>query len=120
MARTYKHLFEQVVDLANLIDAYRKARRRKRCRPYVLAFDRNREENLVALRDALASGAYGPGPYHNFYIHEPKRRLVSAAPFVDRIVHHAIVNVIEPVFERSFIFDSYACRVGKGTHRALD
>ena len=119
MARTYKHLFEQVVDLANVIEAYRKARRGKRCRDYVYAFDENREENLVALRDALADATYRPGGYHNFYIHEPKRRLVSAAPFVDRIVHHALVNVIEPIFDRGFITDSYACRRGKGTHRAV-
>jgi len=119
MARTYKHLFEHVVDLANLIDAYRKARRGKRDRDYVFAFDRKREENLVALRDALAAGTYRPGDYHNFHIYEPKRRLVSAAPFPDRIVHHAIINVIEPIFDPGFIYDSYACRKGKGTHRAV-
>ena len=119
MARTYKHLFEEVVALPNLIAAYKKARRRKRMRDYVYAFDRRREENLVELRDALAGGTYVPGDYHNFYIYEPKKRLVSAAPFVDRIVHHAIVNVIEPIFERGFIDDTYACRRGKGTHRAF-
>ena len=58
--------------------------------------------------------------YDSFYIHEPKRRLISAAPFRDRVVHHALCNVIEPIFERSFIHDSYANRVGKGNHRALD
>ena len=119
MARTYKYLFPQVAGLANLILAYRRARRGKRSRDYVFAFDQMREENLVALRDSLADGTYRPGAYHNFYISEPKRRLISAAPFVDRIVHHAIVNVIEPIFEREFVPDSYACRVGKGTHRAL-
>ena len=87
MARTHKHLFGQVVDLANVIDAYRKARRRKRLRDDVLALDRHREENLADLRDALANGGYRPGQYHNLHIEEPKRRLVSAAPFVDRIVH---------------------------------
>ncbi len=56
----------------------------------------------------------------SFYIHEPKRRLISAAPFKDRVAHHALCNVIEPLIERSFFFDSYANRVGKGTHRALD
>jgi retron-type reverse transcriptase len=64
--------------------------------------------------------SYRPGPYTSFYIHEPKRRLISAAPFRDRVAHHALCNVIEPPFERSFIYDSYANRVGKGTHRALD
>jgi hypothetical protein len=63
---------------------------------------------------------YRPGPYHSFYIHEPKQRLISAAPFRDRVVHHALCNIIEPIFERSFIHDSYANRAGKGTHRALD
>jgi hypothetical protein len=61
----------------------------------------------------------GPGRYQSFYIHEPKRRLISAAPFRDRVVHHALCNLIEPIFERSFIFDSFANREGKGTHRAL-
>ena len=63
---------------------------------------------------------YRPGPYASFYIHEPKKRLISAAPFYDRVVHHALCRIIEPVFEQSFIFDSYANRIAKGTHRALD
>jgi retron-type reverse transcriptase len=63
---------------------------------------------------------YQPGAYHSFHIHDPKKRLISAAPFRDRVVHHALCNLIEPVFERSFIYDSYANRVGKGTHKALD
>ena len=68
----------------------------------------------------MAAQTYRPGPYASFNIHEPKRRLISAAPFRDRVVHHALCNVIEPAFERSFIDHSYANRVGKGTHRALD
>lgn len=65
-------------------------------------------------------GTYQHGPFHSFYIHDPKRRLISAANFQDRVVHHALVQVTEPLFERKFIFDSYANRIGKGTHRALD
>jgi retron-type reverse transcriptase len=72
------------------------------------------------LGDALQSGAYQPGPYHNFYIYEPKKRLVSAAPFPDRVVHHALCQVTQPLFEKKFIYDSYANRRGKGTHKALD
>jgi len=72
------------------------------------------------LQRELHGHTYRPGPYVNFYIHDPKRRLISAAPFRDRVVHHALCNLIEPIFERSFITDSYANRVGKGTHRALD
>jgi RNA-directed DNA polymerase len=68
----------------------------------------------------LAEKSYTPGPYHSFYIHEPKYRLISAAPFRDRLAHHALCNVIEPIFECTFIHDSYANRKNKGTHRALD
>jgi hypothetical protein len=82
-------------------------------------FERQLKDNLVALQNDLAQQTYQPGAYYNFYIHEPKRRLISAAPFRDRVVHHALCNVIDPLFERGFIFDSYANRVGKGTHRAL-
>jgi retron-type reverse transcriptase len=78
------------------------------------------EDNLLALQRELETKAYCPSPYVSFIIHEPKRRLISAAPFPDRVVHHALCNLIEPIFERGFIGDSYANRVGKGTHRALD
>ena len=61
-----------------------------------------------------------PGPYHTFRIREPKSRLISAAPFEDRVVQHAVCNVIEPPFARSFIADTYACMVGRGTHPACD
>ena len=78
------------------------------------------EDNLLSLQEELQNFSYRPGDYTSFYIHEPKRRLISAAPFRDRVVHHAPCNLIEPLFERLFIPDSYANRVGKGTHRALD
>jgi RNA-directed DNA polymerase len=113
-------LYRQVYSFENLFVAYRAARRGKRRRPEVAAFEFNAEEELFALRDELRDKIYRPGPYHSFYIHEPKRRLISAAPFRDRVVHHALCQVIEPLFERRFIHDSYANRVGKGTHRALD
>jgi RNA-directed DNA polymerase len=114
------NLYAQVCDFENLYEAFRKARRGKRGRPPAADFEFNLEENLLRLGEELASKSYRPGPYVNFTIHEPKRRLVSAAPFRDRVVHHALCNVIDPIFERRFIFDSYANRVGKGTHRALD
>ncbi len=92
----------------------------RRSNPAVAKFEYNLESELVALRDELQSGSYRPGGYCNFPVHEPKRRIISAAPFRDRVVHHALVNVIGPPLERQFIFDSYANQVGKGTHRALD
>ncbi len=118
--KSYKHLYEQICDWDNLYLAYRKARRGKRGRPPAATFEFDLENNLVELRRELQTKTYRPGAYSSFYIHEPKRRLISAAPFRDRVVHHALCNVIEPIFERSFIFDSYANRVGKGTHAALD
>lgn len=120
MSKRYDHLWPQVASFDNLLLAYRKAARGKRSKPSVASFEYDLEGNLLQLRDELRSGAYRPGAYDSFHIHEPKRRLISAAPFRDRVVHHALVNVIGPVFERKFIFDTYANREGKGTHRALD
>jgi RNA-directed DNA polymerase len=118
--KTYRHLYPQVTAWDNLELAYRKARKGKRTRRQVAAFEFDRERNLTELQQELEAKTYQPGPYDSFLIHEPKRRLISAAPFRDRVVHHALCNVIEPIFERRFIHDSYANRVGKGTHRALD
>ncbi|MBI5568075.1 MAG: RNA-dependent DNA polymerase, partial [Chloroflexi bacterium] len=113
-------MYDQICAFDNLYTAYRQARTGKRTHPDVAAFEFNLEAELIQLRDELAGRTYRPGPYHSFHIHEPKRRLISAAPFRDRVVHHALCNVIEPIFERRFIGDSYANRVGKGTQRALD
>ncbi len=77
-------------------------------------------DRLLCLRDELLGGEYAPGPYTHFFIHEPKRRKISAATFRDRVVHHALCAIIEPRFERVFIPDSYANRIGKGSHRAID
>jgi RNA-directed DNA polymerase len=115
-----KTLYERVHDWDNLCLAYFQAGRGKRGQANVAAFEYRLEEELLAIRRQLRSQSYSPGDYVSFYIHEPKRRLISAAPFRDRVVHHALCNVIEPLFERSFIHDSYANRVGRGTHRALD
>ena len=118
--KTYKHLYAQVCDFENLYWAYRDARRGKRNAQAVAAYEFAEEENLMQLQEELRSKTYQPGEYRHFYIHEPKRRKISAAPFRDRVAHHALCRIIEPIFERYFIHDSYACRVGKGTHRALD
>ncbi len=118
--KTYRRLYPQVCDFENIYRAYRKARLGKRKHESVAAFEFNQERELLRLRDELQSQTWAPGKYHSFYIHEPKKRLISAAPFRDRVVHHALVNVIEPIWERRFIDDSYANRAGKGNHRALD
>jgi RNA-directed DNA polymerase len=113
-------MFDQLCSWENLLLAYRRASRGKRGHANVAAFEYRLEGNLLALRQELRTRSYRPGAYVSFLIHEPKRRLISAAPFRDRVVHHALCNLIEPLFERSFVADSYANRVGKGTHRALD
>jgi hypothetical protein len=113
-------MFAQLCSWDNLLLAYRRASRGKRGQANVAAFEFHLEDNLFRLQEQLLAGSYRPGAYTSFYIHEPKRRLISAAPFRDRVVHHALCNLIEPLFERTFIADSYANRVCKGTHRALD
>lgn len=113
-------MFETLASWSNLLLAFRKASKGKRGLPNVAAFEHRLEDNLAALRSELLERTYRPCSYSSFYIHEPKRRLISAAPFRDRVVHHALCNLIEPIFERTFVDDSYANRAGKGTHRALD
>lgn len=118
--KTYRHLYPEITSFTNLYAAFRKARRGKRDRPEVAAFEFELEDNLFQLQEELQAQRYCPGEYRNFYVQERKRRLISAAPFRDRVVHHALVRVLEPIWERRFIHDTYACRVGKGTHRAVD
>jgi hypothetical protein len=118
--KTYKNLYPQICTFENLFLAYRAAARGKRGKAEVAAFERELEPNLFRLQEKLLTQTYQPGSYTHFPIRDPKPRIISAAPFRDRVVHHALVRVIEPIFERRFIHDSYACRVGKGTHRALD
>ncbi len=92
-------MFETLISWKNLLSAYRKAAAGKRGRADVAGFEHRLEERLLELQDELQSGAYRPGGYRSFFIHEPKRRLISAAPFRDRVVHHALCHLIEPVFE---------------------
>lgn len=118
--KTYKHLYPQITAFENLRQAFKKAARGKRKRPDVADFEFNLESNLLVLQDELRAETYTPGAYFNFRIHDPKPRIISAASFRDRVVHHALCQVIEPIWERRFIDDTYACRTGKGTHAALD
>ncbi len=112
--------YEHLHSWENLRLAHRNASRGKRGKSPAASFEMRLADNLLHLQTELRAQTYRPGVYHSFFIHEPKRRLISAAPFRDRVVHHALCNIIEPRFERSFVYDSYANRVGKGTHAALD
>ncbi len=113
-------MFEQVTAWDNLLRAHRNAARGKRGKRAVADFEFRMADRLIDIQSALVSGRWTPGTYVHFQIHAPKARRISAAPFADRVVHHALCNIIEPIFERLFIADSYANRVGKGTHRAID
>ncbi|MEO0827440.1 MAG: RNA-directed DNA polymerase [Cyanobacteria bacterium J06635_15] len=117
--KRYGNLWPQIIDFENLLLAARKAERGKRFRQNVLAFNYNREQELLELHQALKTPTYQPGKYQTFRVYSPKPRLISAAPYRDRVVHHALCNIIQPIFERAFIFDSYANRLGFWTHRAL-
>ncbi len=113
-------MFDAITHWDNLWRAFRQAARGKRAKGSAAGFEFKLADRLLALQDELRSQNYRPGAYRHFFIHEPKRRKISAAPFRDRVVHHALCNLIEPVFEARFIEHSYANRAGKGTHRAID
>jgi len=117
MAKTFNGLFERIVEFDALYSAYLRARRGKRKSWPCRHFEKDLEGNLIQLQNELIWGEYRCGPYRSFYVTEPKRRKITALKyFRDRVVQHAIVWELEPIWEARFISDSYACRVGKGTH----
>ncbi len=117
--KRYNNLWSQITDFKNIFQAARQAQRGKRFRDNVLEFNYNLESELIAIQEELTLKTYLPGEYSTFQIVEPKKRMISAAPYRDRVVHHSLCNIIMPIFERSFIYDSYANRLGFGTHKAL-
>jgi len=107
-------------NLENIYRAYKQCRRRKRNTYNAMIFEQNLEENLLDLHEDLNNRSYKPKPSLAFLVEKPKRREIFAADFRDRVVHHLLVNYMEPQWERRFIHDSYACRQGKGTHKAVE
>jgi len=118
MGKPLTDIWSQVIDFENLLVAYRRARRGKgsAADQFGLAL----EGELLGLQHELIAGSYRPGPYRLFTIFERKSRQIAAAPFRDRVVQHALMNVIGPTIDRRFIYDCWACRKGKGAHRAVD
>jgi retron-type reverse transcriptase len=104
------HLWDKLLAFDNLLRAAHNACKGKRFRPDVAEFHFDLERQLCRLHRELAENTYRPGPYRSFTLYERKKRLISAAPYRDRVVHHALTQVLEPVFERCFCPDSYACR----------
>jgi hypothetical protein len=114
------HLIEPIADMANLELAFHKAKRGKAVKAQVQAFGKNLRANLKALQAQILSGEVEIGNYHYFTVYDPKKRQICAAPFAQRVLHHALINVCHPYFERQQIHDSYASRIGKGTYAALE
>ncbi len=117
--KSFGGLFDRVVALDNLRLAAQAASRGKRGKPDVAVFLASGDGALAELRTELIAGSYRPGAYRQFRVLDPKPRIISCAPFPDRVVHHAVCDVAMPLVERRFIDDSFACRQGKGTHRAV-
>lgn len=113
-------LFERICSVENMFLAFEKFSAGKHAKFDVMAFERLLEDNLFALRDEILSGAYRHSPYEPFTVFDPKERQIHKATVKDRVVHQAVVNVFEPLFDRHFIHDSYSCRIGKGTHAAVN
>jgi RNA-directed DNA polymerase len=115
--KRYGNLFSRIVDIENLRLAYRRARKGKNWQRAIRAFDKNAEENLAEIRQSLINKTFHTSSYKTKTIYEPKQRQIHILPFSpDRIVQHALMNVVEPIWESLFIYDSYACRAGKGIH----
>ena len=115
-----KDIYPKIYDFENLFIAWESAGAGKRFRDEVLLFENNLESNLIDIQNHLIYGTYECGRYRPFYIYEPKKRLIMALPFRDRVVQWAIYRQLFPIFNRQFIHDSYACRKGMGTHAAAD
>lgn len=119
MPKRHKNLISLIASVDNLRFAYEKTSRGKRMTYGYLEFKEYAEANLLAVREELLDGGYRIGPYRQFTVYEPKARLISALDFKDRLVQHALCNVIGPIFERSLLPQTFACRVGLGTHSGV-
>lgn len=113
------NLFSKICAYENLNKALKKARKGKTKKLYVIEFEKNLEENLIKLRNELIFHIYKPKPLETFIIRDPKTRKISKSDFRDRVIHHALIRVIEPIFDKTFIHDNFANRIGKGTFNAI-
>ena len=117
--KTFKNLYPSIYEWKNLVLAAKNAQKGKRYRSYVTRFNLQLESELLSLQSQLKDKTYQPGSYWSFMIYDPKERMISAAPYRDRVIHHALCNITAPIFERTFIYDSYANRMGKGMHAGI-
>ncbi len=118
--KIYRDLFDRIISVENLFNAWESFKGDKRNKVDVMEFERNLEKNIFQLHRSLKSGIYRHGRYYGFYIRDPKQRHIHKANVRDRVLHHAIFSVINPIFEETFIATSFSCRIGFGTHKGVD
>ena len=116
----FRSSYEDITSIEYLLAAWRGFAKGKRGKLDVAAYELRLMDNLFRLSQSLAARTYRHGPYRAFVVQDPKRRDIHKAPVRDRVLHHVLYNALYPYFDARFIHDSYSCRVGKGTHRALD
>ncbi|HLC50695.1 MAG TPA: reverse transcriptase domain-containing protein [Candidatus Nanoarchaeia archaeon] len=117
--KRYGNLYGNLCSYQHLELAFKSAKKRKSAKYYVVEFEKNLKENLQSLQTELLLHSYTPQPLKTFIVRDPKTRKISKSHFRDRVVHHTLFNAIEPIFEKLFIYDSYANRKGKGTLKAI-
>ncbi len=119
MVKTYNNLYAEIISIDNLILAWKKARKGKTKKDYVIDFEKNIHENLLQLHNELKNQTYKPERLVNFIVKDPKTRKISKSAFRDRIIHHALILIIEKIFDKTFIYDCSSNRIGKGNLFAL-
>jgi len=117
--KSYNNLWPELVSFKNIYLAYKRARESKPTREKVLFFGLNIEKEIFSIQSDLIDNKYIISKYKKFKVYEPKERIISAPTFRDVVVQHSLINIINPIFEKSFIFNSFACRKGKGTHKGM-
>jgi len=118
--KIHRHVFEKIISLENLFSAWNDFRKDKQNKKDILRFEWRLEQNIFQLHQDLKNQVYRHGPYTSFYITDPKQRHIHKATVRDRVLHHAVFTVLNPIFEPTFISHSYSCRIGKGTHKGVD
>ncbi|MEK6895331.1 MAG: hypothetical protein AABX48_02315 [Nanoarchaeota archaeon] len=112
--KSYKNLYDETISLKNLILAWKNARKGKTKKDYVIEFEKETRKNLLQLYEELKNQTYSPRPLVTFVLRDPKTRKISKSNFRDRVVHHALIRILEPIFDKTFICDNCANRKGKG------
>lgn len=118
--RIYNNIFNNVVELENLFSAWDEFKHGKRSRPDVALFERDLEIEIFKLQRELTDQTYRHAPYEGFFISDPKRRHIHKAIVRDRVIHHAVFKILNPIFEETFISNSFSCRIGKGSHKGVE